>query len=94
MNLKMVVIMASLVITSNIAIAEEYTASGKIKSFDHESKIISIKHDRISRIAMPTMPMVFQVPDTSVLNGVENGQNVNFTFTINRRGKYLLSAIQ
>ena len=94
MKLTMTTLIIYMILTSNSALAEDYHATGKIKFIDLASREITIKHDRISSLAMAAMPMIFRVPEPSLLEKVNTGQKIDFMFTINQRGKYLITDIK
>ena len=63
------------------ALAEEPTwTSGEIKKVDIAQSKLTIKHDEIKTLDMPSMTMVFYVPDAKVLEGLKAGDKKQFDF--------------
>jgi len=51
---------------------------GEIRKIDKTNKKITIKHDEIKNLDMPSMTMVFQVNDPVMLDTVKIGDKVKF----------------
>jgi Cu(I)/Ag(I) efflux system periplasmic protein CusF len=53
--------------------------SAEVRKVDLENKKISLKHDEIINLDMPSMSMVFQVKNAAVLENIKTGDKVMFT---------------
>ena len=53
--------------------------SAEVRRVDLENKKISLKHGEIKNLYMPSMSMVFQVQNASMLDGIKVGDKVLFT---------------
>ena len=53
-------------------------ADGEIRKVDIDTKKITIKHGEIKSLDMPSMTMVFQVKDPTMLDKVKAGDKVRF----------------
>lgn len=53
--------------------------SAEVRRVDLENKKISLKHGEIKNLDMPSMSMVFQVQNASMLDGIKVGDKVLFT---------------
>lgn len=63
------------------AIAEEVVwTKGVIKKVDLAQSKVTVKHEEIKNLEMPSMTMVFFAPDPKVLEGLEAGQAREFEF--------------
>lgn len=51
---------------------------GEVRKVDREAKKLTIRHGPISNLDMPSMTMVFQVPDTAALDAVKAGDKIRF----------------
>lgn len=52
--------------------------AGVVKKIDKEAGKLSIAHEAIENLGMPKMTMVFRVKETRMLEGVKEGDKVNF----------------
>lgn len=60
------------------ASAQEYT-KGEVTKIDAEQKKLTIKHEELKNLDMPSMTMVFVVADEAMLDQVKAGQAIEFT---------------
>lgn len=51
---------------------------GEVRKVDKEAKKLTIRHGPIANLDMPSMTMVFQVPDTAALDAVKAGDKIRF----------------
>ena len=61
--------------------APQYEAVGTVVSFLAEKKFVEISHDTIPDF-MNAMTMSFQVKDTMLLRGIQEGDSITFRFTV------------
>lgn len=59
-------------------------ARGMVKAIDRERVRVKLKHGPIDRLEMPGMTMMFRVSDPSLLDTIQEGEDVGFT--IERQG--------
>jgi Cu/Ag efflux protein CusF len=59
------------------AAAEEYT-QGFVKKIDQKQHKVTVRHGEIKNLDMPAMTMVFRVADDAMLDGLEEGQTIEF----------------
>ncbi len=66
---------------ANIAVADETPwTKGTIKKINTAQSKITIKHEPIKNLDMPSMTMIFFAPDASVLEGLKQGDKKQFEF--------------
>ena len=65
----------------NTASSQHYEAVGVIVSFMAEKKFVNIAHDTILGF-MNAMTMPFEVKDTTLLRGFQEGDSISFHFTV------------
>lgn len=75
------------VVTLGIALApmsafsEEPTwTNGVVKKIDPAQSKVTVKHDAITNLDMPSMTMIFFVPDKEVLGKIKEGDAKQFAF--------------
>ena len=51
---------------------------GEVRKVDKEAKKLTIRHGAIANLDMPSMTMVFQVPDATALDSVKAGDKIRF----------------
>ena len=61
--------------------AQRYEAVGVVVSFMAERKFVNIRHETIEGF-MNAMTMPFEVKDTTLLHGIEEGDSITFRFTV------------
>jgi len=59
------------------ASAQEYT-KGEVTKIDAQQKKLTIKHEELKNLDMPSMTMVFVVADEAMLEQVKPGQAIEF----------------
>lgn len=59
------------------ASAQEYT-KGEVTKIDAKQKKLTIKHEELKNLDMPSMTMVFVVAEDSMLEQVKPGQAIEF----------------
>lgn len=62
---------------AGLAYAEVWT-NAEVRAIDTEEATITLKHEPITEMDMPSMTMVFRAVDPSKLEGIEEGDNVQF----------------
>jgi len=78
---KTITTLALLVLVAVPALANEASwTNGEIKKVDVAQSKLTIKHDPIKNLDMPSMTMVFYVPDAKVLEGLKAGDKKQFDF--------------
>ena len=79
MQLLKIISTTTLVLTATISMAMAGTfTNGTIKKVDTKAGKITIIHEELVDLEMPAMTMVFRVVDESILDGLEEGQNIEF----------------
>jgi Cu/Ag efflux protein CusF len=73
--------------------AKAEMTDGEVRKIDKETKKVTLKHGPIKNLDMPSMTMVFQVPDASLLDKVKVGDKVLFV-AANPGGKLTVTEIQ
>lgn len=68
-------------------------ADGEIRKIDKAAGKLTIKHGPIKSLDMPSMTMVYQVKDKTMLDTVRVGDKVRFRAE-SENGKYLVAHIQ
>lgn len=51
---------------------------GEVRKVDKEARKLTIRHGPIANLDMPSMTMVFQVPDAGALDAVKAGDKIRF----------------
>ncbi len=59
------------------ASAQEYT-KGEVTKIDAKQKKLTIKHEELKNLDMPSMTMVFVVADEAMIEQVKPGQSIEF----------------
>ena len=63
------------------AFAEELTwTKGVVKKVDNAQNKVTVKHEPITNLDMPSMTMIFFVPDKTVLEKIKEGEAKQFAF--------------
>lgn len=52
---------------------------GEVRKVDKEQGKVTLRHGPLQNLDMPAMTMVFRVADPKLLDGVKEGDRVNFT---------------
>jgi Cu(I)/Ag(I) efflux system periplasmic protein CusF len=74
------------------ATAKEMTAA-EVRKIDKETGRITLKHEEIKSLDMPSMTMVFVVTDKALLNTVKVGDKIKFNAD-KQQGKFVVTAIE
>lgn len=53
-------------------------SQGEVKKVDAEQGKMTIKHGPLENLGMPSMTMVFRVPDAGLLGGIKPGDMIRF----------------
>jgi Cu/Ag efflux protein CusF len=64
-------------VLAGVASAQEYT-KGEVTKIDTAQKKLTIKHEELKNLDMPSMTMVFVVAEDSMLEQVKPGQAIEF----------------
>jgi len=76
------------------ALADEMTwTKGEITKVDIAQSKLTIKHDEIKNLDMPSMTMVFFVPDAKTLEGLKEGDKKQFDFA-DMNGRLIVKQIK
>ncbi len=67
-------------------------ATGEIKAISDDRKTATIAHEKIEGF-MDAMTMDFVLPEPELVDDVEVGDRIDFTFQMNRDGKMLVRSI-
>ncbi len=79
--IKTIAAVALLAFSTTAAVADAATwTNGQIKKVDVAQSKLTIKHDEIKNLDMPSMTMVFFVPDAKILEGLKKGDKKQFDF--------------
>jgi Cu/Ag efflux protein CusF len=72
---------AMFAMTATAALAEEVVwTKGEVQKVDMAQSKVTVKHEEIKNLDMPSMTMVFFVPEKSVLEGLKEGDTKEFEF--------------
>lgn len=72
---------AGLLVTTIGATAEEPAwTKGVVKKVDTAQSKVTVKHEPITNLGMPSMTMIFFVPDHKVLEKIREGDAKEFAF--------------
>lgn len=66
---------------------------GEVKKIDMAQGKITIKHGEIKNLDMPAMTMVFRARPVTLLNGLADGDRIEFTAD-KVDGQYIVTAVQ
>ncbi len=79
--IKTIAVAALLAFAATPVLAEQVTwTKGEIKKVDMAQSKLTIKHQEIKNLDMPSMTMVFFVPDAKLLEGLKSGDAKEFGF--------------
>lgn len=73
---------ALLLLTAAVApaVAEVTWTRGEVKKVDLDQGKVTVKHDEITNLDMPSMTMVFTTSDPAILQRLKPGQVAEFEF--------------
>lgn len=70
-----------------------YTTRGSVEELRPERRQVVIHHQEVPGY-MPEMTMPFSVEDSALFEGLAVGQRVEFTFSVEPRGRHVVRAIR
>jgi protein SCO1/2 len=76
-----------MLLTTEAALAQEYTVTGMVLTVDRDRKTVTVSHQAIPGL-MPAMAMPFAVRRTQELDDLVAGAMVEFTLVVDRRTSY------
>lgn len=76
-----------------VAQASAATADGEVRKIDREAGKITLRHGAIPSLDMPPMTMVFRVADRTLIDRINPGDKVRFTFE-KIGGQYTVTRIE
>ncbi len=73
--------MAAIAFSFTAAVAEEVTwTKGEVQKVDMAQSKVTVKHEDIKNLDMPSMTMVFFAPDKATIEGLKAGDKKEFEF--------------
>lgn len=89
-----VIVSASLSLAAVSSYAEEPAwTKGTIKKVDKEQGKVTVRHEEIGHLEMPSMTMIFRVADPAMLERLTPGQEGEFYF-VRENGKMMIKQIK
>ena len=74
-------LVAGIALFATAALAEEVTwTKGEVVKVDLAQSKVTVKHEEIKNLDMPSMTMVFFAPEKSVIEGLKKGDKKEFEF--------------
>ena len=73
---------------------QAHTAEGVVESVDAAGSQVTITHEAVESVGWPAMTMPFAVEDPQLLEGLEPGTRVTFTFREGNAGQYVVTDIR
>lgn len=74
--------------------AEQPTwTKGTVKKVDSEQGKVTIRHEEITHLEMPSMTMIFRVADASMLERLKPGQEGEFYF-VKEKGRMMIKQVK
>lgn len=70
-----------------------HSAKGTIQSIDQTAGTVKIAHGPVESMKWPAMTMDFKVENAAALGTLKEGEQVDFTFTEQSPGQYMISEI-
>ena len=74
--------------------AASHTAKGTVKRIDANKGTVRLDHGPIATLKWPAMSMDFQVADRKMLDTLKPGDAVEFEFTENPKGRYVITHVK
>jgi Cu/Ag efflux protein CusF len=74
-------------------VSREIIGSGKILAIDKKTKAITLDHEPIPTINMPSMVMKFPIDTDVSLESLKSGDKVTFMLRKNKEGNYVICHI-
>lgn len=79
--IKSLAFVAGLALSASAAIAEEAVwTKGEVQKVDLAQSKVTVKHEEIKNLDMPSMTMVFFVPEKAVIEALKEGDKKEFEF--------------
>ena len=79
--IKSLALVAGIAISATAALAEEVVwTKGEVVKVDLAQSKVTVKHEEIKNLDMPSMTMVFFAPEKSVIEGLKQGDKKEFEF--------------
>ena len=79
--LKSLALVAGIALSATGAFAEEVVwTKGEVVKVDLAQSKVTVKHEEIKNLDMPSMTMVFFAPEKSVIEGLKEGDKKEFEF--------------
>jgi Cu(I)/Ag(I) efflux system periplasmic protein CusF len=75
------------------AVAEVSWTRGEVKKVDLEQGKVTVKHEEITSLDMPSMTMVFTTSDPEILKRLAPGQVAEFEF-VNDNGRVVIKQMK
>lgn len=86
---------ASLAATATAeAVVETHQTTGIVKDVDKENGRIMLAHNEVPSLSWPGMTMAFTVQDEALLDDLKSGQEVEFGFIEEKRGRFVITQIR
>jgi len=79
--------------TKAITTMEDDMTNAEVRKVDKDAKKITLKHEAIKNLDMPSMTMVFQVRDATLLDKTKAGDKVKFK-AIQEGSAYVVTEIK
>lgn len=78
---KSLALVAGIALSATAALAGEVVwTKGEVQKIDMAQSKVTVKHEEIKNLDMPSMTMVFFVPEKSVLESLKEGDTKEFEF--------------
>lgn len=79
--LKSLALVAGIALSATATFAEEVVwTKGEVVKVDLAQSKVTVKHEEIKNLDMPSMTMVFFAPEKSVIEGLKQGDKKEFEF--------------
>ena len=79
--IKSLALVAGIAMSATAALAEEVVwTKGEVVKVDLAQSKVTVKHEEIKNLDMPSMTMVFFAPEKSVIEGLKQGDKKEFEF--------------
>lgn len=74
------------------AFGAQVMTKGVVTKVDEEAGKVGIRHEAIANLGMPAMTMIFKVADPALLEGLKNGDAIEF-FAEKRDGALVVTSL-
>lgn len=75
------------------AVEQQHTIRGRVTAIDLDAAEITVDHEPVESLNWPAMIMPFPVRDSTLLEGIEVGDQVTFIVKENEHGEYVIQQI-